>query len=82
MWWVLSGLFYDPGNAGRGRSNKEIGATLGIEERTVKAHVVKLLRKVRVQNRIAFSVHAVTHSLVSRQSKTAATEQIQHSESV
>ena len=58
------------------------GATLGIEERTVKAHVVKLLRKVRVQNRIAFSVHAVTHSLVSRQSKTAATEQIQHSESV
>jgi DNA-binding NarL/FixJ family response regulator len=47
------------------RSNKEIGATLGIEERTVKAHVAKLLRKVGVQNRIALSVHAVTHSLVS-----------------
>jgi len=48
-----------------GRSNKEIGAELGIEERTVKAHVAKLMRKVGVQNRIALSVHAITHSLVS-----------------
>jgi len=48
-----------------GRSNKEIGAALGIEERTVKAHVAKLMRKVGVQNRIALSVHAITHSLVS-----------------
>jgi DNA-binding NarL/FixJ family response regulator len=40
-----------------GRSNKEIGAALGIEERTVKAHVAKLMRKVGVQNRIALSVH-------------------------
>jgi DNA-binding NarL/FixJ family response regulator len=47
-----------------GRSNKEIGAALGIEERTVKAHVAKLMRKVGVQNRIALSVHAITHSLV------------------
>ena len=51
------------------RSNKEIGATLGGEVRTVKAHVAKLLRKVGVQNRIALSVHAVTHSLVSSSSK-------------
>jgi len=48
----------------RGQSNKEIGAPLGIRERTVKAHVAKLMRKVGVQNRIALSVHAVTHSLV------------------
>lgn len=48
-----------------GRSNKEIGAALRIEERTVKAHVAKLMRKVGVQNRIALSVHAITHSLVS-----------------
>ena len=48
-----------------GRSNKEIGAALGIEERTVKAHVAKLMRKVGVQNRIALSVHAITHSLVN-----------------
>jgi DNA-binding NarL/FixJ family response regulator len=50
-----------------GRSNKEIGAVLNIEERTVKAHVAKLMRKVGVQNRIALSVHAITHSLVSNQ---------------
>jgi DNA-binding NarL/FixJ family response regulator len=48
-----------------GRSNKEIGSPLGIGERTVKAHVAKLMRKVGVQNRIALSVHAFTHSLVT-----------------
>ncbi|MGB8770814.1 MAG: response regulator transcription factor [Candidatus Korobacteraceae bacterium] len=48
-----------------GRSNKEIGDELGIEERTVKAHVGQLMRKVGVQNRIALSVHAITHSLCS-----------------
>jgi DNA-binding NarL/FixJ family response regulator len=48
-----------------GRSNKEIGQSLTIKERTVKAHVSKLMRKVGVQNRIALSMHALTHSLVS-----------------
>jgi len=48
-----------------GRSNKEIGAPLGIRERTVKAHVAKLMRKVGVENRVALTVHAITHSLVS-----------------
>jgi len=48
-----------------GRSNKEVGSVLGIEERTVKAHVAKLMRKVGVQNRIALSVHAITHNLVT-----------------
>ena len=33
-----------------GQSNKEIGAPLGIRERTVKAHVAKLMRKVGVHN--------------------------------
>ncbi|HZD33242.1 MAG TPA: LuxR C-terminal-related transcriptional regulator, partial [Candidatus Angelobacter sp.] len=47
-----------------GRSNKEIGATLNIEERTVKAHVASLMRKAGVTNRIALSVHALTHSLM------------------
>ena len=47
-----------------GSSNREIGAVLLIEERTVKAHVAKLMRKVGVQNRIALSIHAITHSLV------------------
>jgi len=48
-----------------GRSNKEIGTPLGIGERTVKAHVAKLMRKVGVENRVALTVHAITHSLVS-----------------
>jgi DNA-binding NarL/FixJ family response regulator len=48
-----------------GCSNREIGDPLGIEERTVKAHVAKLMRKVGVRNRIALSMHAVAHSLVA-----------------
>lgn len=50
-----------------GCSNREIASELGIIERTVKAHVAQLLRKVGVTNRIALSVHAVTHSLLTRQ---------------
>ncbi|MGA2371772.1 MAG: LuxR C-terminal-related transcriptional regulator [Candidatus Korobacteraceae bacterium] len=50
-----------------GRSNREIASELGIIERTVKAHVAQLLRKVGVANRIALSVHAVTHALVPSQ---------------
>jgi DNA-binding NarL/FixJ family response regulator len=47
-----------------GKSNREIGEELGIEERTVKAHVAKLMRKTGVTNRIALSFHALTHSLL------------------
>jgi DNA-binding NarL/FixJ family response regulator len=47
-----------------GRSNKEIAAPLGIEERTVKAHVAEMMRKLGVRNRIALSVHAITDSIV------------------
>ena len=47
------------------RSNREIARTLGIEERTVKAHVAKLMRKVGVENRIALSIFAVTNSIVA-----------------
>ncbi|MGA2903211.1 MAG: response regulator transcription factor [Candidatus Korobacteraceae bacterium] len=50
-----------------GRSNREIADDLGIIERTVKAHVAQLLRKIGVSNRIALSVHAVTHSLLQAQ---------------
>jgi len=46
-----------------GRTNKEIGNELGIEERTVKLHVSRLMRKAGVNNRIALSVHAVTKLL-------------------
>lgn len=47
-----------------GRTNKDIASLLNIEERTVKAHVAKLMRKVGVPNRIALSVHAITRSLL------------------
>ena len=49
-----------------GRSNKEIAAELFVEERTVKAHVSKLMRKSGVRNRLELSVHAVKHLLVSQ----------------
>lgn len=52
-----------------GLSNKEIGFPLGIGERTVKAHVSKLMRKIGAQNRIELSVHAIKHSLVSAPKK-------------
>lgn len=58
-----------------GRSNKEIGGALGIEERTVKAHVSKLMHKVGVTNRIALSMHALTHELVSAQWSRKCAEQ-------
>ncbi len=37
-------------------SNREIAASLGIEERTVKAYVSSLMRKSGVENRVALSV--------------------------
>lgn len=49
-----------------GRTNREIGLELGIEERTVKSHVSKLMQKAGVDNRIALSVYAVTNALFTR----------------
>ncbi len=46
-----------------GHTNKEIGADLGIEERTVKLHISRLMQKAGVNNRIALSVYAVTKLL-------------------
>ena len=43
-----------------GRSNREIGLVLGIDESTVKAHIGRLLRKVGVNNRIALTIHPFT----------------------
>lgn len=50
------------------RSNREIAATLGIEERTVKAYIKKLMSKVGVDNRIALSLHAATSSFMDEDS--------------
>jgi DNA-binding NarL/FixJ family response regulator len=45
------------------RSNREIAKALGIEERTVKSYVARLMRKVGVENRIALSIHAASRVL-------------------
>jgi DNA-binding NarL/FixJ family response regulator len=47
-----------------GHSNREIARAMSIEERTVKAHVAKLMRKVGVQNRIALTMHTINHALL------------------
>jgi len=47
-----------------GCSNKDIGNPLGIEERTVKAHVSKLMRKLGAKNRVSLAVAAVAHAIV------------------
>ncbi len=46
------------------RSNREIADALGIEERTVKAYVARLMRKVGVENRIALSIQAASRALI------------------
>jgi DNA-binding NarL/FixJ family response regulator len=46
------------------RSNREIALQLGIEERTVKAHVGRLMRKTGAENRIELSVRALNRSLM------------------
>ena len=45
------------------RSNREIAEALGIEVRTVKSYVGRMMRKVGVGNRIALSLHAARHAL-------------------
>jgi DNA-binding NarL/FixJ family response regulator len=44
-------------------SNREIARQLGIEERTVKAHVGRLMRKTGADNRIELSMRALNHTL-------------------
>lgn len=44
-----------------GRSNREIGLSLQIDESTVKAHVGRLMRKVGVANRISLTMFAMQH---------------------
>ena len=48
-----------------GCTSKEIAAPLGVGERTVKAHVAKLMRKVGVPNRVTLCVRVIRQPLVS-----------------
>jgi len=50
----------------KARSNREIASQLGIEERTVKAHVGRLMRKTGANNRIDLSMRALNHTLLPR----------------
>ena len=47
----------------RGRSNKEIGAALGISEATVKSHINSILGKLGVPSRAAATAYARAHGL-------------------
>jgi DNA-binding NarL/FixJ family response regulator len=48
----------------RGRSNKEIGATLFVCEDTVKAHLKTLFVKLGVQDRTEAAISAIRHGIV------------------
>jgi DNA-binding NarL/FixJ family response regulator len=50
------------------RSNREIASQLGIEERTVKAYVGRLMRKAGADNRIKLSLSALSLSLLPQKS--------------
>ncbi len=43
----------------RGQSNREIAATMGIDEATVKAHLGRMLRKGEVSNRVELTLRSL-----------------------
>jgi DNA-binding NarL/FixJ family response regulator len=49
-----------------GRANREIATTLGVETKTVKSHVGRLLQKFGVANRVALTVRAIEMQIDSR----------------
>ena len=49
----------------RGKANKQIASSLYVSEKTVKAHVSRILMKLGVQSRTQAALHAVRTGLVS-----------------
>jgi DNA-binding NarL/FixJ family response regulator len=49
-------------DVGRGLRNKDIAHRLDISEKTVKSHLNNIFRKLRVNNRFAAGMYALTHS--------------------
>jgi DNA-binding NarL/FixJ family response regulator len=47
-------------------STREIASQLGIEQRTVKAYIGRLMRKAGADNRVQLSVSALSRSLLPR----------------
>lgn len=58
----------------RAKPNREIAAQLGIEERTVKAYVARLMRKTGAENRIELSMRALNGALLSAAPASEAAE--------
>jgi ATP/maltotriose-dependent transcriptional regulator MalT len=52
------------GHVARGRSNREIGAVLGISERTVDRHVSNIFTKLDVSSRAGATAFAYEHDLI------------------
>lgn len=48
-----------------GRPNRDIARQLGVAERTIKAHITRLMRKTGVDNRIELTMRALNGSLLS-----------------
>ena len=49
----------------RGKSDKEIGASLHISSRTVQVHVARILGKLGVRNRAGAAIWLIEHELAS-----------------
>ena len=54
----------------KAKSNREIALQLGIEERTVRAHLARLMRKAGVDNRIKLSMSALGRSAARKEHGT------------
>ena len=53
----------------RAQSTREIARQLGIEQRTVKSYIARLMRKTGADNRVKLSVSAVSRTLLAESSK-------------
>jgi len=52
-----------------GKSNKEIAATLGIAENTVKNHLKNILEKLHLENRVQAATFALREGLLNKPPK-------------
>ncbi len=55
----------------QGHSNREIAATMGIDEATVKAHLGRMLRKAGASNRVELTLRALADDKSERKPGTA-----------
>lgn len=59
----------------KARSNREIARQLGIEERTVRAHLARLMRKAGVDNRIKLSMSDLGRAIQKELASSSASRQ-------